>query len=454
MRMMKLTQDTIAAQSTVSGEGGIAIIRISGPDSIGIIRKVFRSASGREPEPRQLQYGHVVWQGEVIDEVMAVLLPGRHTYTAEDMAEIQCHGSQFIVNRILSVLMECGARLAEPGEFSYRAFINGRIDLTQAEAVMRLIHSSGERSRRSAMRQMDGAVSREIRKIQAELANLSAGLAAYIDFPDEVDEAETADNLHRKCLEMADRLERECSEKKGRIEDEGIYVALCGKPNAGKSSLLNKLVGQERAIVTEIPGTTRDILRESVMMNGIRFTLTDTAGLRETDNPVEKIGVERAREAIDTADVRILLIDSSEMPDDSVRKMIEEIRPDLILISKEDISRVEPSREILQMIGQIPFIQISAYSDTGVEALKQWLCDRADMDLSKEAVFSQTRHVEAAKRAASHLRACAASIENEMPLDLVNIDLMAAMEEIGQVTGENATEAVIDRVFSQFCVGK
>ena len=254
---------------------------------------------------------------------------------------------------------------------------------------------------------MDGAVSREIRKIQADLADLSAGLAAYIDFPDEVDEAETADNLHRKCLEMADRLERECSEKKGRIEDEGIYVALCGKPNAGKSSLLNKLVGQERAIVTEIPGTTRDILRESVMMNGIRFTLTDTAGLRETDNPVEKIGVERAREAIDTADVRMLLIDSSEMPDDSVRKMIEETRPDLILISKEDISREEPSREILQMIGPIPFIQISAYSDTGVEALKKWLCDRADMDLSKEAVFSQTRHVEAAKRAASHLRACA-----------------------------------------------
>ena len=449
-----MIKDTIAAQSTVSGEGGIAIIRISGPESHSVMHRIFKAHSGKKMDPRHLMYGHIVWNSDVIDEVMAVVMPGPHTYTAEDMAEIQCHGSQYIVNCILSVLMECGVRMAEPGEFSYRAFINGRIDLSQAEAVMRLIQSSGERSRKSAVRQMDGEISREIRKIQNELADLSAGLAAYIDFPDEVDEAETAEVLSRRCLEIAGRLESECSEKKGRIEDEGVYVALCGKPNAGKSSLLNTLVGQERAIVTDIPGTTRDTIRESVMLNGVRFTITDTAGLRETDNPVEIIGVERARDAISSADLRILLVDSSEMPDQSVENMIEEIHPDLILISKNDISTEDSSREIIRMIQNLPYIQISAFSDEGMTQLKEWLCAKVDADLSKEAVFSQTRHVEAAKQAAASLRAAADSIMNEMPLDLINIDLIAAMEAIGQVTGENAAETVIDRVFSQFCVGK
>ena len=233
-----------------------------------------------------------------------------------------------------------------------------------------------------------------------------------------------------------------------------MFVALCGKPNAGKSSILNTLIGQERAIVSEIPGTTRDIIRESVLMNGIRFNITDTAGLRDTDNPVEKIGVERAKQAIDTADLRILLVDSSEMPDQTVSEMLQEIRPDLVLISKKDIQDEDGSREIIRMIGDCPHIRISASSGEGIRQFREWLCEKVESDLSREAVFSQTRHIEAAKRAAKHLRNAASSVENEMPLDLVNIDLIAAMEELGQVTGENATEAVIDRVFSTFCVGK
>lgn len=450
---MQKLQDTITAQATVSGEGGIAIIRISGPESRTILGKVFKPAS-KEIIERRLTYGHVYWNDDIIDEVMAVYLPGPHTYTAENMAEIQCHGSQYIVRQILNTLMASGARMAEPGEFTYRAFANGRIDLSQAEAVMRLIHSSNERSRKSALRQMDGAVSKAIRRYQSQIQEVSAGLSAFIDFPDEIDEVETGEMIREKCCRIRDELLSECNESKGRIEDEGVFVALCGMPNAGKSSLLNALLGEDRAIVASIPGTTRDTISESIMLNGIRFTFTDTAGIRETENEVEQIGVNRARKAIESADIRLLLVDSSEMPGEELRAVVETMNPDIVLFSKDDISEKEVVRELLRAFAGYPVIQISVENGAGMDELRSWLLDYAESDLSQNVVFSQARHVEIAREAAVHLQDAVDAVDQKMPLDLVNIDLMAALESIGEITGESAAESVIDRVFSKFCVGK
>ena len=450
---MQKLQDTITAQATVSGEGGIAIIRISGPDSLAVLNKIFVPVS-KEIFPRRLSYGHVYWDGEEIDEVMAVYMPGPHTYTAENMAEIQCHGSQYIVTRLLRILVKCGIRLAEPGEFTYRAFVNGRVDLAQAEAVMRLIHSSNERARKSAVRQMDGAVSKAIRAYQSQILDISAGLSAFIDFPDEVDEVETAEMIRERCCKIRDSLLSECNVKKGRMEDDGVFVALCGMPNAGKSSLLNALLGEERAIVTAIPGTTRDTISDSAMINGIRFTFTDTAGLRDTDDAVERIGVERAHKAIQSADIRILLIDSSEMPGDELQSLVDSTGPDIVLLSKDDISREDAVEVLGKAFGSIPVMQISAASGSGMDKLREWLVEYVEADLSQDVVFSQVRHAEMAEKAARHLQDAIDAIDQELPLDLVNIDLMAAMDSIGEITGENAAEAVIDRVFSQFCVGK
>ena len=450
---MKYLQDTIAAQATVSGEGGIAIIRISGENSREILMRVFKPVNP-EMIDRRLSYGHVIWENDVIDEVMAVVFSGKHTYTAENMAEIQCHGSQYIVTRILSILTKCGARIAEPGEFTYRAFVNGRIDLTQAESVMRMIHVSNERARKSAVRQMEGVVSASIAIYKEQILDIAAALSAYIDFPDEVDETETAEMIYRKCNRIQSALIRECNLKKGRIEDDGIYVVLCGKPNAGKSSLMNVIVGSERAIVTDIPGTTRDTISETVMIDGIRFTITDTAGLRETENIVEKIGVERAQKAIETADIRLLLVDGSEKPGEEVEDMLAEINPDLILISKEDISPSSCVNEIMNLTGDKPSIQISVPTGAGIDSLEQWLVDQAEKDLSENGMFSQARHVESAIRAAEALASAAQAIKKGMPLDLVNIDLLSALDALGEITGENASENVIDRVFNTFCVGK
>ena len=288
-------RDTIAAQATAAGEGGVAIVRVSGADCQRIISRVFRAKNGKPLENRVLTYGYVMEDGGVADEAMAVLMRAPHSYTREDVAEIHCHGSQALVGKILRLLMAAGARMAEPGEFTYRAFLNGRIDLAQAEGVMRMIRAGSERAMRSAVRQMEGGVSAFVRTAREEITSLLAAMAAAIDFPDEVEETQTAREVTAACKAIAAKLAAACDARAGRIEDEGLRVVLCGRPNAGKSSLLNALLGGERAIVTDIPGTTRDTLTEAVQIGGVRVLLTDTAGLRETGDAVERIGVERAK---------------------------------------------------------------------------------------------------------------------------------------------------------------
>lgn len=279
--------DTIAAQATAAGEGGIAIVRVSGSRCEEILARVFCAKNGKPLMNRMLTFGHVMDGEEIVDEAMAVLMRAPHSYTREDVAEIHCHGSQALVRRILLLLLKAGARMAEPGEFTCRAFMNGRIDLAQAEGVMRMIRSGSERAMRSAVRQMEGGVSAFVRKAREDITALLAALSAAVDFPDEVEETQTAREVTDSCKAIRERLLEACDPRVGRIEDEGLRVVLCGRPNAGKSSLLNALLGGERAIVTDIPGTTRDTLTEAVQMGGIRVLLTDTAGLRETGDAVE-----------------------------------------------------------------------------------------------------------------------------------------------------------------------
>lgn len=333
-------RDTIAAQATAAGEGGVAIVRVSGADCEAVVSRVFRAKNGKPLANRVLTYGCVMENGEIVDEAMAVLMRAPHSYTRENVAEIHCHGSQALVRKILMLLMAAGARMAEPGEFTYRAFMNGRIDLAQAESVMRMIRAGSERAMRSAVRQMEGGVSAFVRTARAEITSLLAAMAAAIDFPDEVEETQTALEVMASCKAIAARLEAACDARAGRIEDEGLRVVLCGRPNAGKSSLLNALLGGERAIVTDIPGTTRDTLTEAMQIGGVRVLLTDTAGLRETGDAVERIGVERAKKALSEADVRALVLDGASPLTEEDKAALFGLAPQLIILSKGDLAPV------------------------------------------------------------------------------------------------------------------
>ena len=291
------SQDTIAAIATAPGQGGVGIVRISGPEAEQVLSRVFRPAKAAPLVSHMLTYGHVMDGAEAVDECMAVLMRAPRSYTREDVAELQLHGGTYLCQRVLALCLQNGARLAAPGEFTRRAFLNGRIDLSQAEAVMGLISAQGEQARRAALRQLEGGASSFIRQAAEELYDLQAGIAACIDFPEEISEEEAAVNLRPRMLALADTLDNACDERAARIVSSGLNVALCGRPNVGKSSLLNALLGEERAIVTDVPGTTRDMVTGDMTLGGSVIHLTDTAGQHDTDDPVERLGVERARRA-------------------------------------------------------------------------------------------------------------------------------------------------------------
>ena len=436
-------RDTIAAQATAAGEGGVAIVRVSGADCLRIISRVFRAKNGKPLENRVLTYGYVMEDGGVADEAMAVLMRAPHSYTREDVAEIHCHGSQALVGKILRLLMAAGARMAEPGEFTYRAFLNGRIDLAQAEGVMRMIRAGSERAMRSAVRQMEGGVSAFVRTAREEITSLLAAMAAAIDFPDEVEETQTAREVTAACDARA-----------GRIEDEGLRVVLCGRPNAGKSSLLNALLGGERAIVTDIPGTTRDTLTEAVQIGGVRVLLTDTAGLRETGDAVERIGVERAKKALAEADVRALVLDSASPLTEEDKAALFGLAPQMIVLSKGDLAQRLTAADVRAAFGDVPMVTVCATRGEGMEALRDALTAFVPADGAESSALSQARHVEAAGRARAALCDAVTAIEDGMPLDVAAVDLSAALDALGEITGETMSERVIDEVFAKFCVGK
>ena len=447
-------RDTIAAQATAAGEGGVAIVRVSGADCRRIIARVFRAKNGKPLENRVLTYGYVMEDGDVADEAMAVLMRAPHSYTREDVAEIHCHGSQALVGKILRLLMAAGARMAEPGEFTYRAFLNGRIDLAQAEGVMRMIRAGSERAMRSAVRQMEGGVSAFVRTAREEITSLLAAMAAAIDFPDEVEETQTAREVTAACKAIAAKLAAACDARAGRIEDEGLRVVLCGRPNAGKSSLLNALLGGERAIVTDIPGTTRDTLTEAVQIGGVRVLLTDTAGLRETGDAVERIGVERAKKALAEADVRALVLDSASPLTEEDKTALFGLAPQMIVLSKGDLVQRLTAADVREAFGDVPMVTVCATRGEGMEALRDALTAFVPADGAESSALSQARHVEAAGRARAALCDAVTAIEDGMPLDVAAVDLSAALDALGEITGETMSERVIDEVFAKFCVGK
>ena len=447
--------DTIAAIATAPGEGGIGVVRISGDGAERVLKAVFRPAGAlREAMPsHRMIYGAAVdASGEKIDECLAVLMRAPRSYTREDVAEIQTHGGYLCARRTLAACLAAGARLAEPGEFTRRAFLNGRIDLSQAEAVMQLIRSRGEQARQAALRQLDGGPSAFVRRAADTLYGIQAAIAANLDYPEEVPDEEVAEDLAPRMTALAESLERACDERGARILREGLRVALCGRPNTGKSSLLNALTGEDLAIVTPVPGTTRDTVRGEISVDGCLVLLTDTAGLRETDDPVERIGVERARKALREADTVLFLADGSVPPSAEDRALAAELAgmDVILLLTKADLPAMTEEAEAGKLVPGAEVLRVSCLRTETLAPLLERLSVRAKKDT---LTLTQPRHLDAVRRAAEHLRRAASAME-ERSVELASVDLLAAQQALGEITGDAVEEKLLDRVFGDFCVGK
>ena len=385
-------------------------------------------------------------------ECMAVLMRAPRSYTREDVAEIQLHGGSFVVNRALGLCLGKGARLAEPGEFTRRAFLNGRVDLSRAEAVMEMIMARGEQEHKAAVRQLNGGASSFIREFADELADLQAGLAACIDYPEEISDEEGAGTLSEGLKQLIRRLEDAMDEHASRLIHQGLQVALFGRPNVGKSSLLNALLGEDRAIVTEIPGTTRDTVCGEMTVGGVRVVITDTAGIHETEDPVEKIGVERSEKARKQADTALLVIDGSEkLTTEDIELIRKYEEPGAIVINKSDLPVAVTAEEIKRIRAEAVCLTVCAKEPESLKPILAYLKQFAEV--SDQVALTQPRHLDAARRAVSHMKDALATLENYTP-DVAATDLQAAQSALSEITGENADEKLLDHVFSRFCVGK
>lgn len=454
--------DTIAAISTAIGEAGIAIVRISGDDSINIIDKIFVSASGimmAEAENRKFLYGHICDGDKKIDEVLVVKMKGPHSYTAEDIVEIHCHGGVVSVKRILNLILSKGARLAEKGEFTKRGFLNGRIDLTQAEAVIDLIKAKTDISFDLGLNQLGGALSEVLNKLKDELVSMQALIVANIDFPDEdIEDAAYNDLLDRsnKILEKMDKLLE--NSKNSRLLRDGINTVILGKPNVGKSSLLNGLLKYDRAIVTDIAGTTRDVIEDYINLDGVLLKISDTAGIRETDDEVEKIGVNIAREKLKDADLVIAIFDISrdfDQDDKEILKLIEN-KKHIIILNKDDLEQKISDDEIEKYFKD-DYLRLSVMENESVMKVEKLIIDLffdGELQISSDTVLSNLRHINALREAKKELLEVNESLNKRVFLDLIEVDLENVIAHISEITGTITTEDILDRVFSDFCIGK
>lgn len=454
--------DTIAAISTAIGEAGIAIVRMSGDDSINIIDEIFKSASGKkmaEAENRKFLYGHIVDGDKQIDEVLVVKMKGPHSYTAEDIVEIHCHGGVVSVKRILNLILSKGARLAEKGEFTKRGFLNGRIDLTQAEAVIDMIKAKTDLSFDMGLNQLSGALSEVLNKLKDELVSMQALIVANIDFPDEdIEDAAYNDLIERsnKILDKMDNLLD--NSKNSRLLRDGINTVILGKPNVGKSSLLNGLLKYDRAIVTDIAGTTRDIIEDYINLDGVLLKITDTAGIRETDDEVERIGVNIAREKLKEADLVIAIFDISrefDKDDEEILNLIKD-KKHITILNKDDLEQKISDEEIKKYFKD-DYLRLSVMENESVKKIEDLIIDLffdGELQISSDSVLSNLRHINALKEAKKSLLEVNESLKQKVFLDLIEVDLENVIGHISEITGTITTEDILDRVFSDFCIGK
>ncbi len=464
--------DTISAISTALGEGGIGIVRLSGPDAPAILKKIFRNPSGKirsKFESHRLYYGQVIdaqtKENELLDEVMAVYLAAPKTYTREEMVEINCHGGMVALERVLNLTLKQGARQAEPGEFTLRAFLNGRIDLAQAEAVVDVIRSKTGPGLEQALGQLAGNLSRRISGVRQGLLSSLAWLEAMIDFPeDDVPPASVVPQLKETLIELEKLL---ATADAGLIYRQGIRAAIVGVPNVGKSSLLNSLLRADRAIVTPVAGTTRDVIEETVNIKGVPVVLVDTAGITETEDLVERIGIERSRQALSSADLLLLVLDGSRKLSAGDGEILEAVRSELlqnsgkkacVVINKKDISPQLIERAVIEAkLPSVPVIEISATSGENLDGLEKELARLAlgGQNLAgRSLLVTNERHKRALERAREHLLAAIASSDAGLPADFTSIDLRLAMEALGEITGESVQDSLLKEIFSNFCIGK
>jgi tRNA modification GTPase len=458
-----MNTDTIAAIATGLSNGGISIIRISGADALSIIDKIYRPAKGNkklsQEKSHTLHYGFIYDEDQLIDEVMVAIMRAPASYTREDVVEIDCHGGIVVTRRILETVLKNGARIAEPGEFTKRAFLNGRIDLSRAEAVCDIINSRNELALRNSIKQLQGKEYELIRELREKLLRDIAYIEAALDDPEHI-------SLEGFSEELRDHLEQEIKQiekllkeaKNGRLIKEGIKTVIVGKPNAGKSSLLNFLTGEERAIVTDIAGTTRDTLEETIELNGITLNIIDTAGIRKTSDVVEKIGVEKAVRTAEDADLIIYVLDSSTPLDENDEAILQMIKGKkaILLLNKSDLKARIREEELKERTDQ-PILSISLKEGRGLEELSEEVKEmffRGELMLHDEIYITHERHREAFASALDSLKLVVSAIEDGMAEDFYTIDLMSAYETLGRIIGENVEEDLINMIFKEFCMGK
>ena len=463
--MANSENDTIAAISTPVGEGGISIIRISGEDAVAVAKRLYHgSKDPAQVASHTINYGHIVDPdtGAEVDEVMVSVMRAPHTYTCEDVVEINCHGGLLATNRILQLVLSYGARMAEPGEFTKRAFLNGRIDLSQSEAVMDLIRAKTDKSMKVALNQLDGDLSRLIRHLRQDILDVLAQVEVNIDYPeyDAVEEM-TTKMLKEKALDIQQRIQALLkTAKQGKVLREGLATAIIGRPNVGKSSLLNTLLHEDKAIVTDVAGTTRDVIEEYVNVDGVPLKLIDTAGIRDTDDTVEKIGVERSKRALDAADLILLLIDSSAplTAEDCELLTATHGKQRIVILNKTDLPRRVDLDELKKLTDGDALIETSIVKHEGMDQLGQQISKmffNEGIESSQNNVMvTNARHIGLLHQANAALSDVLKGINAGMPVDLVQIDMTRCWDLLGEITGDSYQDELLDQLFSQFCLGK
>ncbi|MFB7138446.1 tRNA uridine-5-carboxymethylaminomethyl(34) synthesis GTPase MnmE [Gottfriedia sp. NPDC056225] len=455
--------DTITAISTPKGEGAIAIVRLSGDEAVQIANKLFKEKDLNIVDSHTIHYGHLVdpSSGNTFEEVMVSVLRAPKTFTREDVVEINCHGGIFSVNKVLELVLSQGARLAEPGEFTKRAFLNGRIDLSQAEAVMDLIRSKTDRAMAIAMNQVEGRLSKLVNSLRQTLLEILAHIEVNIDYP-EYDDVEEMTNtvLIEKAktvrIEIQKLLE---TSRQGKILREGLSTVIIGRPNVGKSSLLNTLVQESKAIVTDIPGTTRDVIEEYVNVKGVPLRLIDTAGIRETKDVVEAIGVERSKKVLNLADLVLFVLNNNEHLSEEDRNLFAEMsnKDVIIIINKTDLSQKLDMNEVKELVGNATIVTTSLKEEKGIDDLEKAIADlyfEGQIEAQDLTYLSNARHIALLKQSEQTINDAIEAMKSGMPIDLVQIDLTRAWELLGEIVGDTVQESLINQLFSQFCLGK